>query len=247
MLSIDNARDWVAESSSHFHCYWWSVFWVLRHVTKNTPYSGIWVRPWVVAAGGVSKHCCGFYTWRPHLHCALPLTSAVIFWRLPLSHWNCGACFHRQMKLPGSVQSTEHAQASSWLAIKSQLSTLKTGQIFSLNLLGWHWLVKLCSFQVYNSMIHHLYMALWVHYPRSTSPCAPCSYVVRYDLCSRAVPSSSDGVKCGMGLWLNWHSCSEFSLPCSPHCLRSLILKPCHNASLAHEFSFWGQNLVSPA
>ena len=29
-----------------------------------------------------------------------------------------------------------------------------------LNLLGWHWLIKLCTFQVHNSIIHHLYIVL---------------------------------------------------------------------------------------
>ena len=40
--------------------------------------------------------------------------------------------------------------------------------IFLLNLLGWwHWLIKLYRFQVYNSMIHHLYILLCVHHSKS--------------------------------------------------------------------------------
>ena len=38
---------------------------------------------------------------------------------------------------------------------------------FLLNLLGWHWLIKLHRFQVYNSIIHHLYVALCVYHPKS--------------------------------------------------------------------------------
>ena len=33
--------------------------------------------------------------------------------------------------------------------------------------MGWHWLIKLFRFQVYNSMINHLYSALCVHHPKS--------------------------------------------------------------------------------
>ena len=35
--------------------------------------------------------------------------------------------------------------------------------IFSLNLLGWHWLIRFYRFQVYISMIHDLYIALCLH------------------------------------------------------------------------------------
>ena len=40
--------------------------------------------------------------------------------------------------------------------------------LFLLNLLGWHWLIKLYMFQVYNSTIHHLYIVLCVHHPNSS-------------------------------------------------------------------------------
>ena len=35
--------------------------------------------------------------------------------------------------------------------------------LFLLNLLGLHWLIQLYRFQVYNSIIHHPYIALCVH------------------------------------------------------------------------------------
>ena len=34
-----------------------------------------------------------------------------------------------------------------------------------MNLLGWHWFIKLYRFQVYNSIIYHLYIVLYVHHP----------------------------------------------------------------------------------
>ena len=37
-----------------------------------------------------------------------------------------------------------------------------------LNLLGWHWLIKLYRFQVDNSTIHHVYIVLCVHHPKSS-------------------------------------------------------------------------------
>ena len=43
---------------------------------------------------------------------------------------------------------------SSWLIFFQNL--------FSFNLLGWHWLIKLYRFQVYNSVLHHPYIALRV-------------------------------------------------------------------------------------
>ena len=39
---------------------------------------------------------------------------------------------------------------------------------FLLNLLGWHWLMKLYRFQGYSSIIHHLYTVLCVHHPKSS-------------------------------------------------------------------------------
>ena len=33
--------------------------------------------------------------------------------------------------------------------------------------MGWHWLIKLYRFQAYDSMTHHLYIALCAHYPKS--------------------------------------------------------------------------------
>ena len=34
--------------------------------------------------------------------------------------------------------------------------------------IGWPWLIKLCSFQAYNSTTHHLYIVLSVHHPKSS-------------------------------------------------------------------------------
>ena len=37
---------------------------------------------------------------------------------------------------------------------------------FLLNFLGWHWLIKLYRFRVYNSTVHHLYIVLCDYYPQ---------------------------------------------------------------------------------
>ena len=45
-----------------------------------------------------------------------------------------------------------------------------------MNLLGWHWLIKLHKFQACNSIIHYLCIALYVHHPKSSlfpSPFTP--------------------------------------------------------------------------
>ena len=36
-----------------------------------------------------------------------------------------------------------------------------------MTLFGWHWLIKLYRFQVYNSITHHLYIVLCVHHTMS--------------------------------------------------------------------------------
>ena len=43
---------------------------------------------------------------------------------------------------------------------------LSSAQLFLLNLLGWHWLIKVYKFQVYSSIIHHQYTVLCVHHPK---------------------------------------------------------------------------------
>ena len=37
-----------------------------------------------------------------------------------------------------------------------------------MNLLGWHWLIKLHRFQVYSSIMDHLYIVLCAHHPKSS-------------------------------------------------------------------------------
>ena len=55
---------------------------------------------------------------------------------------------------------------------------------FRLNLLGWQWLIKLHRFQLYNSMIYHLCIALYVYYPKSdlVSPSTLPSFTLYYPL-----------------------------------------------------------------
>ena len=45
---------------------------------------------------------------------------------------------------------------------------------FLLNVLGWHWLIRLCRFHGYISIIHHLYIALCAHHPKSSQLCTLC-------------------------------------------------------------------------
>ena len=45
--------------------------------------------------------------------------------------------------------------------------------IFLLNLLRQHWLIKLYRFQVYKSIIHHLYIVLYIHGPKSSFLSSP--------------------------------------------------------------------------
>ena len=57
-----------------------------------------------------------------------------------------------------------------WKRLKNVFIKIKNKVVFSLflkfllNWLGWHWLIKLYRFQVYNSIIHYLYIVLCVHY-----------------------------------------------------------------------------------
>ena len=56
-----------------------------------------------------------------------------------------------------------------------------------LNLLLWHWLIKLYRFQVYNSIIHYLYIVLCVHYPKSSL--LPSLFIPTFTLFCLPTPS----------------------------------------------------------
>ena len=57
-----------------------------------------------------------------------------------------------------------------WRTFWQYLSKCKVYKLFDLksllNLVGWHWLIKLNRFQVCNCTAHHLCTVLWVHYPK---------------------------------------------------------------------------------
>lgn len=47
--------------------------------------------------------------------------------------------------------------------------------------LGWHYLIKLFRFRMYNSITHYLYIILWVHRPKSSllsSPFIPAPFII---------------------------------------------------------------------
>ena len=48
--------------------------------------------------------------------------------------------------------------------------------IFKWSLLGWHGLITLCRVQVYSSVLHHLYIMLCAHRPKSNRPPSPCTW-----------------------------------------------------------------------
>ena len=59
------------------------------------------------------------------------------------------------------------------LAIPNTKTKNKLTMYFQQDHLWWHWLIKLYMFQMYISMIHHLYVSLCGHHPKShhLSPC----------------------------------------------------------------------------
>ena len=74
-------------------------------------------------------------------------------WRTSHRPWNGALSQTRELgHTTVSVQEVTCFPKQNWLLKK-------------LNLLGWHWLIKLYRFQVYNSMIHHLQIVLCVHHP----------------------------------------------------------------------------------
>ena len=69
-----------------------------------------------------------------------------------------------------------------------------------LNLLGWCWLIKLHRLRVYNSIIHHVYIVLYVHHPKSNL--LPSSLIPH--LSSSAFPTSlslQQSPYCCLCLW----------------------------------------------
>ena len=60
---------------------------------------------------------------------------------------------------------------------------------FKWNSLGWHWLIKLYRFQVYNSMIHHLYLCC-VFTTKVKSP-STTIYLTPFSTCTHPLPSGN--------------------------------------------------------
>lgn len=76
---------------------------------------------------------------------------------LCLTHWGIVKLFH--FTFPPAVLKSSNISTSSIVFFFPFLK-------FVLHLLQWHSLIKLYSFQVYNSMIHHLYIAVCAHNPK---------------------------------------------------------------------------------
>ena len=132
------------------------------------------------------------------------------------SHWalkshSVGSCWHdlhgNISELETNFQFTEawlFQHSSSMYIFKCKYKVFLFFVEFFLNLLGWHWLIKLYRFQGYNPIIHHVYIVLCVHHPKSSL--LPSPFVPR--LLSSA-PSHS------LSLW--------YSPYCCP-CLRGFFL-----------------------
>ena len=96
---------------------------------------------------------------------------------------------------------------------------------FLLNLLEWHWLIKLYKFQVYNSIVHHLYIALCVHHTKS-SPLPSLSPRIRpwpSSVSPTPFPSRNQSPLCALGMSF----CSFFLLHPFALFSQSLKLLPC--------------------
>ena len=61
--------------------------------------------------------------------------------------------------------------------MKSSFLTFLCLFIFKLNVLGWHWLIRLRRFQVRVSMVQGLCVALCTRHPQSNHLLSPCSFV----------------------------------------------------------------------
>ena len=80
---------------------------------------------------------------------------------------------------------------------------------FLLNLLGWHWLIKLCRFQTYTSIIHPLDIVLCAHHPKSPSITVPLPVTFFY--LSPSLFASGNHQTC---LWVFFLFCFDFcSIP----------------------------------
>ena len=87
-------------------------------------------------------------------------------------------CHTRVMIGRASSQSTGESEPNTFQGREVSLSVSCLLLPFSLNLLVWHWLIKLNRFQVYISIMHQLYIVLCFHHRKSSLPPSPltCLY-----------------------------------------------------------------------
>ena len=85
--------------------------------------------------------------------------------------------------------------------------------ILKLSLLGWHWLMKLYWFQVYNSVIYYPYIASCTHHPKSDLLAPPLPITT--------LPTLSDGnrhtIVCVLWVFVCFSSLFFFTLGFIPH------------------------------
>ena len=75
----------------------------------------------------------------------------------------------------------------------SRLQTLPWSWVLSLklNLLWWHRLIKLYRFEVDNSIVHHLYIVLCVHHPKSSHLSSPFTHPLPSSMPPFPLPSGN--------------------------------------------------------
>ena len=80
--------------------------------------------------------------------------------------------------------------AKPWFFFHSAVFFLKFQKIL-LNLLWWHRLIKLYRFEVDNSIVHHLYIVLCVHHPKSSHLSSPFTPPLPSSVPSFPLPSGN--------------------------------------------------------
>ena len=132
------------------------------------------------------------------------MSSMWIFWSwttvAPLARVGDGLSTNRSFfscTLPCVTGGRSRERAMYWNLHQQTLYFLK------FHLLGWCWLIQLCRFQVYNSMINHLNIALCVYRLRSNLLPSYMKGVHIFDPLTfyYLSPTLSDGSYCCLSLW----------------------------------------------
>ena len=126
------------------------------------------------------------HSWLPSCLCSVQNRCWVREHHCVVQHWGWRVSQHEV--------SQEHCYPARALLLSLNLSgfflcSFIYFYLIFIELMGWHWLIKLYRFQVYDSVTHHLYIVLCVHHPKPSL--LPTPFILLYPLLHLPTPLPS--------------------------------------------------------